>query len=163
MDLQVRVGGGRIGLAGARPEMEQHVQVVPQGAQGEEGCRCGPSPHPCQGWGLGVPQTLKPSRGHAAWQLVCAWPVLIPPHHPTAAPQTDALIQRTIRRAFAERTTLTIAHRLDTVMGCDAVLVFGSGKLLESGNPAELARKADPPGPFARLVAAAERARSGKR
>lgn len=63
---------------------------------------------------------------------------------------------------FGEGTTvLTIAHRLDTVMGCDAVLVFGSGKLLETGNPAELARKADPPGPFARLVAAAERARSG--
>jgi len=63
---------------------------------------------------------------------------------------------------FGEGTTvLTIAHRLDTVMGCDAVLVFGSGKLLENGNPAELARKSDPPGPFARLVAAAEKARSG--
>ena len=65
---------------------------------------------------------------------------------------------------FGEGTTvLTIAHRLDTVMGCDQVLVFGSGKLLESGAPAELARKSDPPGPFARLVTAAERARSGKR
>lgn len=65
---------------------------------------------------------------------------------------------------FGEGTTvLTIAHRLETVMGCDAVLVFGSGKLLESGVPSELARKSDPPGPFARLVAAAEKARSGKR
>lgn len=96
--------------------------------------------------------------------------------------ESDAAIQAALRRGgsasggngasgdganvgggcFGEGTTvLTIAHRLDTVMTCDTVLVFGSGKLLESGQPAELARKSDPPGPFARLVAAAERARSG--
>ena len=85
--------------------------------------------------------------------------------------ESDAAIQAALRKGgggtgnvgcFGEGTTvLTIAHRLDTVLGCDSVLVFGSGKLLEQGNPQELAAKRDPPGPFARLVAAAEKARSG--
>ena len=40
---------------------------------------------------------------------------------PTAAidPETDILIQGTIRRDFSESTTITIAHRLNTVMDYD--------------------------------------------
>jgi len=43
--------------------------------------------------------------------------------------QTDALIQRTIRRVFAGRTTLTIAHRLDTIIYSDKVLAMAAGEL----------------------------------
>lgn len=49
--------------------------------------------------------------------------------------QTDVLIQRTIRRVFKERTTLTIAHRLDTIIFSDKILAMGQGQVKEFDTP----------------------------
>lgn len=58
-------------------------------------------------------------------------------------PQTDALIQSTIRSKFAECTVLTIAHRLHTVMDSDKVLVMDAGRMVEFDHPHMLLQNAD--------------------
>ncbi|XP_051158203.1 ATP-binding cassette sub-family C member 4-like [Leptopilina boulardi] len=50
-------------------------------------------------------------------------------------PQTDALIQRTIRTKFAPCTVLTVAHRLNTIMDSDKVLVLDAGQMAEFDHP----------------------------
>lgn len=52
--------------------------------------------------------------------------------------ETDDLIQKTIRTEFAECTVLTIAHRLNTVMNSDRILVLDKGKIVEFDTPANL-------------------------
>lgn len=79
-----------------------------------------------------------------------------PPSH--SFRQTDALIQGVLHDAVAggqggrQRTMLVIAHRVDTIMDCDQLLVLGKGRLLESGPPRQLAKSS---GVFSRLVSAA--------
>lgn len=49
--------------------------------------------------------------------------------------RTDAFIQQTIRREFASCTVLTIAHRLNTIMDSDRVLVMAGGVAAEFDHP----------------------------
>jgi ABC-type multidrug transport system fused ATPase/permease subunit len=50
--------------------------------------------------------------------------------------QTDSLIQKTIRRVFKGRTTITIAHRLDTIIFSDKILAMASGEMKVRGDNA---------------------------
>ncbi|XP_025097264.1 multidrug resistance-associated protein 1-like [Pomacea canaliculata] len=52
--------------------------------------------------------------------------------------ETDDLIQQTIRREFAECTILTIAHRLNTVMDYDRIMVMDGGRVCEFDSPSHL-------------------------
>lgn len=52
--------------------------------------------------------------------------------------QTDKIIQETIRTSFKDKTILTIAHRLDTIMDSDRVLVLERGQVKEFDSPETL-------------------------
>ncbi|XP_015787127.1 canalicular multispecific organic anion transporter 2-like [Tetranychus urticae] len=52
--------------------------------------------------------------------------------------ETDELIQETIRREFADCTIVTIAHRLNTIMDYDKIIVMDKGKIVEYDSPNNL-------------------------
>ncbi|XP_063987781.1 ATP-binding cassette sub-family C member 5-like isoform X1 [Diachasmimorpha longicaudata] len=53
-------------------------------------------------------------------------------------PGTEAIVQKTIQQEFSDCTILTIAHRLQTILTCDRILVIEAGKIVEMGSPDEL-------------------------
>jgi ABC-type multidrug transport system fused ATPase/permease subunit len=54
-----------------------------------------------------------------------------------------------VRTEFEDSTVLAVAHRLATIVDYDMVVVLDAGRLVESGNPQKLLRKAD--GHFKRM------------
>jgi ATP-binding cassette subfamily C (CFTR/MRP) protein 1 len=67
---------------------------------------------------------------------------------------TDGIIQQTIREDFADRTTITIAHRVNTILDSDRILVLDHGSVAEYDAPSKLLT--NPGGIFTSLVEAAE-------
>jgi ATP-binding cassette, subfamily C (CFTR/MRP), member 1 len=65
---------------------------------------------------------------------------------------TDARIQAVMRSEFAKATTITVAHRINTIMDSDLILVMDNGKASEFDTPQALLARG---GMFADLVEAA--------
>ena len=64
--------------------------------------------------------------------------------------KADRLIQEVIRNRFKDSTVVTIAHRLNTIMDYDKVLVMEQGRVVEFDKPEVLLQNKN--GYFARLV-----------
>jgi ABC-type multidrug transport system fused ATPase/permease subunit len=69
--------------------------------------------------------------------------------HNNSDGETDSLIQQMLRTKFSETTLITIAHRLNTIIDFDTVVVMEAGRAVEIGSPKELL---DLNGVFAELV-----------
>ncbi|KAK0085537.1 hypothetical protein PV325_004976, partial [Microctonus aethiopoides] len=57
--------------------------------------------------------------------------------------RTDEFIQKTIRDKFSDCTVLTIAHRLNTIMDSDRILVMDAGNAVEFDHPHVLLKNKD--------------------
>ncbi|KAK5010719.1 ATP-binding cassette glutathione S-conjugate transporter ycf1 [Cryomyces antarcticus] len=56
--------------------------------------------------------------------------------------ETDAMLQATLRSdIFSDRTIITIAHRINTILDSDRIVVLDHGKVAEFDSPAELVRR----------------------
>lgn len=54
---------------------------------------------------------------------------------------TDELMQKIVREEFKLCTIIAIAHRLNTIMDFDRVIVLDGGHIVESGKPQDLLSK----------------------
>ena len=57
--------------------------------------------------------------------------------------ETDKLIQEVVRSAFKDFTILTIAHRIDTILDSDRIMVLDQGRLIELDSPDNLLANED--------------------
>ncbi|KAL3283463.1 hypothetical protein HHI36_006607 [Cryptolaemus montrouzieri] len=64
--------------------------------------------------------------------------------------QTDDLIQNTIKKQFSHCTVLTVAHRLNTVIDSDRIMVIEGGLLVEFDHPYVLLQ--NPDGIFFKMI-----------
>lgn len=56
--------------------------------------------------------------------------------------ETDALLQQMLRSSiFQHRTIITIAHRINTIMDSDRIVVLDRGSVAEFDTPSELIKR----------------------
>ncbi|MDP2439130.1 MAG: ATP-binding cassette domain-containing protein, partial [archaeon] len=63
---------------------------------------------------------------------------------------TDRLIQAAIRKYFVDSTIITIAHRVNTILDYDRILLLDAGRISEFDSPQALL--ANPDSAFAKMV-----------
>ncbi|KAK6461643.1 P-loop containing nucleoside triphosphate hydrolase protein [Scheffersomyces coipomensis] len=57
--------------------------------------------------------------------------------------ETDQILQQTIRTEFKDKTIITIAHRLNTILDSDKIIVLEKGEVAEFDTPENLLKKKD--------------------
>lgn len=70
-------------------------------------------------------------------------------------PETEAAVQNTLQNEFVDCTVLTIAHRLQTVVASDRILVMSDGKVAEFDTPTALLSR--PNSEFSKLMATVDK------
>lgn len=56
--------------------------------------------------------------------------------------ETDAMLQNTLRSSlFSHRTIITVAHRINTILDSDRVVVLDKGEVVEFDTPQALIQK----------------------
>lgn len=63
---------------------------------------------------------------------------------------TDELVQKTLGTEFSDTTLIVVAHRLQSVMNADKIMVLDAGNLVEYDSPSNLLKSRD--GHFSKLV-----------
>lgn len=73
--------------------------------------------------------------------IVCDPPVLLL-DEPTSGMDSDTerLIYRALKESGRERTVITVAHRLSSIIEAERVVILASGRIVQSGPPDELSR-----------------------
>lgn len=74
-------------------------------------------------------------------------------------PQSAGRTEGRLRRALVGRTVISIAHRLDTALSVDRILMVDDGRIVADGDHASLVAT---PGPFADLWSAWRQVRAGR-
>lgn len=67
-------------------------------------------------------------------------------------PATQELVQKTIESSFPLSTIIVIAHRLETILNFDTIIVMEKGSIAEKGSPNDLAQVKN--GLFSKMLAA---------
>lgn len=67
--------------------------------------------------------------------------------------KTDEIMQRVIREKFCNHTIIAVAHKLDTILDFDRIVVLDAGRIVENGEPYALLT--EPKSHFSQLYASA--------
>ncbi|KFZ09212.1 hypothetical protein V502_08876 [Pseudogymnoascus sp. VKM F-4520 (FW-2644)] len=96
--------------------------------------------------GLDAPLDAEASLSHGERQLFCLARAMLNQSRVLALDEftsnvdidTDKAMQKIIRDDFGDKTILAVAHRLDTILDFDRIVVLDKGRIVEDGSPGEL-------------------------